>query len=283
MGLAVKEPRITLNAERSDVPGIHIIGNYESEVATSLSRFYSEMKIDLGVIIEILEHPPRHVGLGTGTQIILSAAIAISKIVGAELSVDEIAVRTGRGKYSWIGVEAFSKGGFIVSLGRGRNQIKQPVLRLNFPEDWFIVILIPNKREGLSGQAEDKALTELRYSEQTVMNIHMHLLSEVLPGILEHDIELFGRGVESIQRLVGSEFRSIQGGIYNRASEEFVELMEKEGMLGVGQSSWGPTVYGFTEKKDDAQKIVSILKNIKPDAVAYVTTADNHGVRVLCG
>jgi beta-ribofuranosylaminobenzene 5'-phosphate synthase len=281
MGLAIKEPRTTLYAETSDMVGLRLVGDFSEDIATALSSFYSDMKMNLGVVIELFEHPPRHVGLGSGTQIILSAATAMSRLAGVELAIDEIALRTNRGKYSWIGVEAFNAGGFIVSLGRGRNQQKQPALRLNFPEDWPIVILIPDSREGLSGQEEEHALWQVRYSDQTTMNIHTCLVNEVIPGILEHDIELFGKGVESIQRMVGSEFSSIQGGTYNRASEILVELMRSEGLLGVGQSSWGPAVYGFTERCEDAIRVISKAKDLSPGIKAYLTAADNQGARVI--
>jgi len=281
MGLAIKEPRTTLYAETSDTVGLHLVGDYSNDIAAALSSFYSEMKMNLGVVIELVEYPPRHVGLGSGTQIILSAATAMTRIAGVELAIDEIALKTNRGKYSWIGVEAFNAGGFIVSLGRGRNQQKQPVLRLNFPEDWLIVILIPDSREGLSGPEEERALWQVRYSDQTAMNIHACLVNEVIPGILEHDIELFGKGVESIQDLVGSEFSSMQGGIFNRSSEKLVELMRSEGLLGVGQSSWGPAVYGFAQRREDAMKVISKAKNLSPKTKVYLTTADNQGARVI--
>ncbi len=281
IGLAIKEPRTILFAETIEASGLRIAGNFENELELVVRKFYSDLNVSVGVNLEFIEYPPRHVGLGSGTQIILSAATAISILAEIRMSIEEIAARTNRGKYSWIGIEAFRNGGFIISLGQRKNSYLQPIIRLNFPEDWLIILSIPDKRRGLSGLLEDDILSKIKYSEETVKNIHSCVMSKVLPGIIEHNIELFGKGVESVQRLVGSEFESIQGGIFNPDSAELAELMLDAGLYGVGQSSWGPTIYGFTDKPDDARSFLRLVKDLMPNLEVYITTAENKGARVI--
>ncbi len=280
IGLAVKEPRTTLYAKKSSSSGIHLSGNFfDEELNAIIQNVYRLMGIDLGIELDMIEYPPRHVGLGSGTQIVLSVAAAIAKIANVGLSIDEIALRANRGKYSWIGVETFKRGGFIISLGRGKESI-QPVIRLEFPDEWFIVMLVPDKSKGFSGRLEEELLSHLKYSDQTILAIYSSLINEVLPGILERDLELFGKGIEKIQRLVGYEFREIQGGIYNVESSKLINLLCRSGLQGVGQSSWGPTVYGFTDKKEEAYKVASLIKKHMSNVKTYVSNADNQGARI---
>lgn len=282
IGLAVKEPRTTLYAKKSSSPGIHLSGDFfDDELNAIIQSVYRLMGIELGIKLEIIEYPPRHVGLGSGTQIVLSVAAAMAKIANVGLSIDEIALRANRGKYSWIGVETFKRGGLIISLGRGKENI-QPVIRLEFPDEWYIIMLVPYKSKGFSGRLEDELLACLKYSDQTMMNVYSSLINEVLPGILEHDLELFGKGVEKIQRLVGYEFREIQGGIYNVESSKLIDLLRRSGLQGVGQSSWGPTVYGFTDKKEEAYRVALLINKHMANVKTYVSHADNEGARITC-
>lgn len=283
IGLAIKEPKTILRAEYTNTIGIRFAGKFDKDLESVLNKFYSKLNTNMGFNLEIVECPPRHVGLGSGTQIILSAATAILSLAGMKKTVEEVALATGRGRYSWIGVEVFRNGGFIISLGRGKNNFSQPVIRLDFPEDWFIVVSIPRFGRGLSGFIEENTLSQIRYSEETVISIHKCLMNKILPGIIEHDLELFGKGIELVQRLVGNAFKNIQGGVFHTASMELVEMMADAGLHGVGQSSWGPAIYGFIDKREDAQAAVQLIKNLSPDINAFITTAENRGAKIVYG
>jgi len=69
-----------------------------------------------------------------------------------------------------------------------------------------------------------------------------------LPAVVEHDLVSFGEAVSELQERVGNHFSPAQGGSYARpAVESLVRFLKSEGLNGVGQSSWGPTIYGFTD------------------------------------
>src|SRR4051794_17718295 len=70
---------------------------------------------------------PEHSGLGTGTQLALAVARALSLSWGRDESVAELARLTGRGRRSGAGVHGFSRGGFLVDGGKGDRTTLAPL------------------------------------------------------------------------------------------------------------------------------------------------------------
>ncbi|MDG2186392.1 MAG: hypothetical protein P8K79_12000, partial [Mariniblastus sp.] len=62
-----------------------------------------------------LAHLPRHMGLGSGTQLAFAAAVGLSSFLGQPIpSTEEIATVMGRAGRSAIGSYGFFQGGFLV-------------------------------------------------------------------------------------------------------------------------------------------------------------------------
>ena len=56
-------------------------------------------------------------------------------------------------------------------------------------------------------------------------------------------------------------FAPIQGGLYNGSQvEAAVALAREAGLVAVGQSSWGPTVFGFAANSEQAEWAVTKLQ-----------------------
>src|SRR5262245_5520227 len=95
----------------------------------------------------ILESSPReHVGLGTGTQLGLAVArgLALAWKLPPE-DASSLAKKVGRGARSALGVHGFEHGGLLVEAGkRSEDSIAPLVARLPFPEDWPIVLVVPD-------------------------------------------------------------------------------------------------------------------------------------------
>jgi beta-RFAP synthase len=84
---------------------------------------------------------------------------------------------------------------------------------------------------------------------------HLILMS-LLPALVDDDLPTFGEALSEMQRTTGCWFSSIQGGIYARgASEELIRLLSERGAVGVGQSSWGPAVYGIVRGDEAAARV----------------------------
>jgi beta-ribofuranosylaminobenzene 5'-phosphate synthase len=236
------------------------------------------------VAIRILQAPPEHVGLGVGTQLSLAVATAVMKLAGnPDPSVEELALLTGRGHRSGIGLHGFRHGGFLVDGGRKEEGSVPPLLtRLAFPEDWSVVVVQPPGRHGLHGRDELRAFAELPpIAESLTDRLCRLVMLGILPAIVERDLAAFGAAIEELQAHVGESFAPAQGGPYSspRAAEIVGEL-HKAGFTGCGQSSWGPTLYAFSNRPDDevSRQVERLRGRIGlDDRSALVTHAADRG------
>ncbi len=200
--------------------------------------------------VRVRRSPREHVGLGVGTQLCLATARGVFEVAGLSNPPPErLAEATGRGRRSGIGLHGFARGGLIVDGGRATDEGIPPLLsRLEFPADWSILVVIPGGSRGLSGGAESSAFATLPpLPRATTDRLCGLVLLELLPAAAERDLHAFVAALEAMQALVGRGFASAQGGIYaSPRSESIVAAMRDLGLRGVGQSSWGPALYGFS-------------------------------------
>lgn len=77
--------------------------------------------------------------------------------------------------------------------------------------------------------------------------------------------------------LAGQLFSRYQGGLYNGPDvATAVECARRIGLRGIGQSSWGPTVFGFAESQSLAQRYATQLTDLRPDWCVRVATPAAH-------
>ncbi|MDW8010587.1 MAG: hypothetical protein RMH84_03215, partial [Sulfolobales archaeon] len=73
-------------------------------------------------------------------------------------------------------------------------------------------------------------------------------LVELITGVKLENIDMFTRGVETLQKVAGRYFSQAQGGFFSSPYGDLVaRAMAESGLRGIGQSSWGPAIYGFTD------------------------------------
>src|SRR2546430_13491710 len=79
---------------------------------------------------------------------------------------------------------------------------------------------------------------------------------QLLPAIAEADLPAFGAALAEVQRITGGWFAPAQGGVFAPGQTgEMVERLRDWGAAGVGQSSWGPAVYGITASAQESPGI----------------------------
>ncbi len=284
LGVAIDQPRLVLEAWRD--PAVRIEGDLDGRVEPLLHHILEYYAVDQGVAIRCRETIPAHVGLGSGTQLSLAVATAVAQLFGLDIDIAELAHVTGRGKRSGIGVAAFDRGGFILDGGRKTaNGIPTVIFRHPFPEEWRFVVVVPDLGEGLHGAAEEEALRRLATPpHEEIGAVCRLILMQLLPSLIEEDLERFGEALTTVQRTVGKWFAPIQGGTFAaEIAKEVLELMLAQGAVGVGQSSWGPTLYGLVGGSERARHLTERLRQALDERVKagiFTAGANNRGATI---
>lgn len=235
--------------------------------------------------INLRRAAPRHVGLGSGTQLACALAAGLNLWLDRPpLAPRELAIVTGRGRRSAVGTHGFLAGGFIVEVGRGPHERLAPIARrIDLPAAWRFVLVTSPARRGLSGGDERQAFLRVppvppSVREQLMAEVHQRMV----PALLAADCRGFGESVYQYGRLAGSCFETIQGGPYNGPHiEQLVASVRSLGVAGVGQSSWGPTVFCVVPSQRDAERLSQQIRDRAGSTLDIrITAADNHGAVV---
>jgi beta-RFAP synthase len=282
LGLAVDRPATRLTVTRSSS---NAISGAESARTLQLVQMFSRSRGG-GYTVDVEEAIPAHAGLGSGTQLALAIGTAIARLEGRELDVQDLAGAGARGARSGIGLAAFSGGGFLVDGGRGQRDRPPPVtLRADFPEDWRVLLMLDQRRAGVSGAEETKAFADLpEFPSESAAHICHLVLMKLVPGLKESNIDAFGSSLTEIQEIVGAHFAAKQGGspFTSPAVSRIATRMRELGATGIGQSSWGPTGFAFVDGDEAAVRLYhSLVEEAKSDGVEIVIARGrNTGARI---
>jgi len=295
LGLALNYPNVTLEASKSD--DLRVQGEERALVEKLASAFLKHFRIQSGAQIEVKSTIPKHVGLGSNTQLSLAVASVLLRIYGIKKTTRELAIVMKRGGTSGVGVAAFEKGGLILDGGHsyGRGGEKQsflpsrvskarpaPVLvRYTFPEDWFFVIAIPHIHRGVHGEEEISVFKERCPIKAAYVGKACRIvLMKILPALLERNIEEFGSGLTELQ---DAGFASATRDLMHPIVRRCIRFMLKKGAYGAGQSSFGPSTFGLVQGEDEAGKlrdsVIDFLEE-KGGGDVFYTSANNRGATV---
>ncbi len=262
IGAAVPTPSICLEATPDD--RITAEGPDAGRVQEYARRYLEACALNHGAHLRVLRAIPPHVGLGSGTQLALSVARALAELYGQSAEPLALARAVGRGLRSAIGTWTFALGGFVLEGGRkpGLEAVAPLISRLPIPTEWRAVIAIPDGTPGLSGAAESEAFRQLPpASEREVEQVAHLVLMQLLPALADADLTAFGSALTEVQRITGGWFASAQGGAFaSGMTRELVSRMAEFGAAGVGQSSWGPTVYGLAHDPDAGRDLAQRIR-----------------------
>ena len=215
-------------------------------------RFLEYHRLPGGARIVVEHSIPPHSGLGSGTQLALAVSRALAELHELAASPADLARAVRRAQRSAVGTWTFAGGGFVVEGGRrvGVDDDVGPLLaRQPFPASWRCVLAVPAAHGGLSGVAETRAFADLPTPDERDGERVSHLvLMAMLPAVIEGDLATFGAALTEVQEINGRWFSRAQGGMFAPgAATEIVRLMHDSGAPGVGQSSWGPSVYAIVD------------------------------------
>ncbi|OYT37302.1 MAG: hypothetical protein B6U89_07495 [Desulfurococcales archaeon ex4484_58] len=295
IGVAIEPPFIRVRVARSttfnfiNYSGIDVDDVVEN-VVDKLDVKYVEIKVYSAI--------PRHVGLGSTTQLSLAIGYGINKVFDLGYTIRELAALFGRGFISGIGIGVFEQGGFIVDSGRRLSggkvvKPKKPddlplvLARYSFPNNWYFIVLVPETDYRVLEAEERKLLRKpLSIDLETQNKLYQLLLFKIIPSIMRKDLDGFSKALTKIQFLTGKYFSKYQGGIFCcRETEAVIKALLRHGVKGVGQSSWGPVAYGVIDNYYRGVRIMnSVVEELKEEGInvkyKYVSKPRNRGYSV---
>ncbi len=258
VGLAVDGIGYEIVAEEAG-EGVLVEGCQSPRLYAFAREALERLRVRTGVRLEARRCIPEHRGLGSTTQAKLAVYTAIARLAGLDIDVYRLAELAGRGRVSGVGVAAFAYGGFVVDAGRrvgSESGVPKPMVRLAFPEEWGIVYITPLTAWRVREEGEQV------YQGSIPAEVHCEILDTVFnwlaPAVAERDFNAFTSAAEKLDEYMGRYFSPAQGGRFCcREAEEAAKALKEAGAAGVGQSSWGPTVYGFAENIEEARRILN--------------------------
>ncbi len=204
-----------------------------------------------------------------------------------------------RGLRSAVGLEGFLRGGLILDQGycetdsdvdvedvvnndSGCSSVGRPVhSRVStVPSNWRVILARPAQCEPMSGKREADLMAKLGRSVNT-NKYRMLELAEQAMAIADcstgsaADFEPFTNLLDRYMHYAAKIFEDSQGGMYNGpAITEAVATFRRVGLCGVGQSSWGPIVFGFAQDAAAAESSLRRLSDYRqPWSIAITTPA----------
>jgi len=289
VGLMIEQPSLELHLQPAREWSAH--GPLAERVLQMAGHFADAMSRE-GVVpgppyrFEIVNAPPEHVGLGTGTQLGMAVAHGLAHLWQMSADLPTLARAVGRGQRSALGAHGFVHGGFLVEAGKRALETLSPlVARVEMPPAWRVVLAIPACRQGLHGLQEKQAFASLvgRSDWASTDSLCRLVLLGLLPALQAGDCDLFGEILYDFNQRAGIAFAGVQGGIYSSdETAAIVAFLRGQGVKGTGQSSWGPTVFAIVPDPDRADDIVRCLRQHFGAILAdwIVTQPNNQGARI---
>lgn len=308
IGLTIKEPNFILRCETaekgitvdfSDSNDKYLCSRFSDEVYSecsqkikdSANKLISNFNIDSGFHFTIEKAYPMHSGLGSGTQVALASSKLICEFEGIEANSHELGSILKRGGTSGVGLFSFDYGGFIVDGGHSLKEkgtflpssaspAEPPQLigRYEFPEEWNVVVAIPNANHSVTGDNEINIFQEhCPVPVGDVEKLSHLILMNLIPFLLEKDIESFGSVINEIQKL---GFKKVEHNLQSNKISDLMDVMLNAGAYGSGMSSFGPAVYGITDGngKDILKAVNEVIGN---EGLSFITKAKNNGYDII--
>lgn len=264
IGAAVPAPSLLLEARPA--AELKAEGPDADRALEFARRFARHHDLDLRLHFCLHRSIPSHAGLGSGTQLALAVARASAELSNLPTDVTALAHAVDRGRRSGVGTWTFAHGGFVLEGGRTADaeHVAPLLARLPFPETWRCVVAVPRGKPGLAGDDEAAAFARLPSpSARDVERVAHLVLMQLLPALAEADLAGFGDALGEVQRITGGWFAPVQGGVFAPGETgELIDRLRAWGAAGVGQSSWGPAVYGIVGEAGASRALAERVRGV---------------------
>lgn len=284
IGLALNEINTRLSISAAD--SLQVTGPVADRALKYARQLCALLKVPETLHIHIDTAIPEHIGLGSGTQMALAIGTGLNAYYGLGLSVRDIAQLSERGARSGIGIGIFEKGGLVVDGGRGQDTKTPPLLaQMTVPEDWRFILIFDQRGQGLHGEQEVSAFQQLPpFPQEQAQRLCYLLLMQGLPALAEQDLPKFGEVISLLQQAVGEHFAPVQGGVFTSPEvAAAMAILEQEGVVAIGQTSWGPTGFCAVDNPSRALELVARLEQQFADTPLsfLVTSVRNQAAELI--
>lgn len=257
-------------------------------------NFLNLFNIDGGAEIIVEDSIPINLGMGSQTALSLGIGTALSKIYGIDnISVEEMALKLGRGTVTALGTYGFKLGGIILDGGFKTNMkgkmVPPLIFRQDIPENWFFIVCIPNSpipKILKIKENEDEVLNNLKpMNKEISAELSRILLMQILPSFVEKDLAAFGKALTQFNGRLGGFWSDFQNDeIYcDPIVENGIKLMIDNGAPGGCQTCWGPTFYTIVDGENKAKTLHNVMKQYISNTgggEAFYTKPNNIGATV---
>jgi len=242
-----------------------------------------------GISVEIESAIPAHQGLGAGTQLALAVACGLDRLAGCQSPVQELSRRTGRGGRSAIGTWGFEHGGLLCDGGRsdsGRaGELAPLVSRVEIPDEWRFVLLLPRETQGLSGTEEVAAFRRLDgVPAADTDRLCRIIVMQLMPAFREAAFTEAAAAVGEYGRLAGRYFSAVQNGLFTHPGlTELAAVLADAGGDGLAQTSWGPGCAVLCRDQAMAEELSSLALRHREDwLTTQIVRGLNCGASIEC-
>ncbi len=308
--------RISFDTVTAD---ISIADDIDAESASEyLQRIQSwQAKSKAPSQVELLKGYPFHAGLGAGTQLacLLSVAEALASIAirgkpnahsslasqwksvvqslalgvdespnSSTLNAESLAILSGRGLRSAIGLTGFLEGGLVLDQGYENGDVSKRKIQaqvVQIPEAWHFVLIRGHASSAITGPLESTMIGRMAAKPNPSRSRMLELARNALDHATSLAFDPFCSSLEEYMRLAGDMFAPVQGGRYNGAvCAQAVDIATQYGLKAVGQSSWGPTIFGLCESQAQAEFIAHSIRQHADNWTVQIASAASSGAAV---
>jgi beta-RFAP synthase len=287
VGAMVDTPALELQIKRA--ANWQFSGQHADRVAKTVKVLQEHSQLcDCGPCeVHVAAAPPQHVGMGVGTQLTLAVVAGLASLADRwPLDAIQLAKLSSRAQRSAIGTYGFLHGGLLVDGGKLPGDLIGPLEhRVSLPDTWRFLLSCPiapspfgrgqgegikdigtviqSSPSGLHGTAEREAFDTLPpVPAQVTQQLRNLVFDELIPAAVSVNFNRFGEALFQFGELAGQCFAPAQGGSFATPEiASFVAKLRNYGVRGVGQTSWGPTVFSLLPSADEAAKLVAWLND----------------------
>lgn len=284
MGLAINKYKTSVKICSSQKFETNLPKKYENRIKKIIKSTNISNKFKISLLNELKSH----IGLGSGTQTSLCIGKAISSYFNLKLTTNELVNFFQRGLRSGTGIGIFEKGGFVLDSCKKPGEYPQIIVRKSFPSHWRLILVSDVKSTGYSGIKEKNFFLNDKVLKKRVSDLSHITLRGILPAIVYEDYNCFIENIAEFQRITSLYYRKVQKGTFSsKKISNIMQYLGQLGIIGTGQSSWGPSSYIFAESINHAKEIINILNNkfsmynslkyeiVKPNNSGYILKHTN--------